>query len=142
MKKFIIICALCFPFLLNAQSAEEKEVADAVEQLRIAMVKADKAALEKLASAKLSYGHSSGAVDDKKVFVEKIASGASDFVSIDLTEQTISISGKVAIVRHTLKAKTNDAGKGPGEVNLKVLLIWQKHKKGWTLLARQAVKIT
>jgi ketosteroid isomerase-like protein len=142
MKKLVIILALIAPFLLNAQSADEKEVADAVEQLRVAMVNADKAALENIAASKLSYGHSGGAVDDKKTFVEKITNGASDFVSIDLTEQTISISGKVAIVRHTLKAKTNDAGKAPGEVNLKILLVWQKNKKtGWKLLARQAVKL-
>jgi ketosteroid isomerase-like protein len=62
-------------------------------------------------------------------------------VTIDLSEQTISISEKVAIVRHTLNAKTNDGGK-PAEVHLKVLVIWQKGKSGWKLLARQAIKIT
>jgi len=46
----------------------------------------------------------------------------------------------VAIVRHIFKAKTNDGGK-PGEVNIRVLLIWQKQKGGWKLLARQAVRI-
>ena len=105
------------------------------------MLSGDKTLLEKLAAEKLNYGHSSGAVDDKKVFVEKLASGQSDFVTIDLSEQTISVSDKVAIVRHLLKAKTNDGGK-PGEANIRVLLIWQKQKGGWKLLARQAVKIT
>ena len=42
---------------------------------------------------------------------------------------------------NTLNAKTNDGGK-PAEVHLKVLLIWQKGKSGWKLLARQAIKIT
>ena len=105
------------------------------------MINADKAVLEDLAAEKLNYGHSSGAIDDKKTFVDKIVTGASDFVSIDLTEQTVSISEDVAIVRHILNAKTNDAGKAPGEVHLRVLLIWQKQKGGWKLLARQAVKI-
>lgn len=142
MKKLIIACLLLIPFLINAQTAEEKEVADAVEQLKTAMLNADKTSLENLAAKKLSYGHSSGVVEDKKTFVEKIVSGQSDFVSIDLTEQTISISGKVAVVRHILKAKTSDAGRAPGEVNLKILLIWQKQKTGWKLLARQAVKVS
>lgn len=124
-----------------AQTKEEKEVADAVEQLRAGMVNGDKATLEKLTAEKLSYGHSNGLIQDKKEFVEKIVSGASDFATIDLSEQTISISDKVAIVRHILNAKTNDNGK-PGEAHLKVLLIWQKQKGGWKLLARQAVKIT
>ena len=120
---------------------DEKAVADAVEQLRNAMISGDKAVLEKITDEKLSYGHSGGHIDDKKEFVQKLVSGTSDFVTIDLSEQTISISDKVAIVRHTLKAKTNDGGK-PGEVHLKILLIWQKGKDGWKLLARQAIKVT
>jgi ketosteroid isomerase-like protein len=125
----------------NAQSKQDKAVADAVEKLRIAMINADKMALEQLVTDKLSYGHSGGHIDDKKEFVEKIVSGKSDFVTIDLSEQTISISGKTAIVRHILKAKTHDGGK-PGEVHLRILLVWQKQGGKWKLLARQAVKIT
>jgi len=125
----------------SAQPKDEKAVADAVEQLRMAMVNPDKAVLEKLTSGKLSYGHSSGLVEDQKMFIEKLVSGQSDFVSIDLTEQSISISDKVAIVRHILAAKTNDGGR-PGEVRIRVLLIWQKEKGGWKLLARQAVRMT
>jgi len=129
------------PFLMNAQSKAEKHVAEAVESLRKAMVDGNRAGLENLVLEKLSYGHSGGHIDDKKEFVEKLASGASDFVTIDLSEQSISISNNVAIVRHTLSAKTNDGGK-PAEVHLKVLLVWQKQKQGWKLLARQAIKLT
>jgi len=124
----------------NAQSQAERKIAEAVESLKNAMINADKNALENLVADKLSYGHSGGAIDDKKTFVEKLVSGQSDFVTIDLSEQTISISGSAAIVRHILKAKTNDGGK-PGEVNLRILLVWQKQNGGWKLLARQAVKI-
>jgi ketosteroid isomerase-like protein len=140
MKRLIIIISLFMPCIMNAQSKDEKEVAAAVEQLRYAMVNPDKTVLEKLAAEKLNYGHSSGQIDDKNKFIEKLVSGASDFVSISLTEQTISISEKVAIVRHILTAKTNDGGK-PGDVHIRVLLIWQKQKGEWKLLARQAVKI-
>ena len=144
MSKKVFFGTIAIIFLNTmsfGQSKDEKAVADAVEQLRNAMVNGDKAMLVKLTEEKLSYGHSSGHIDDKKVFVEKLTNGSSDFVTIDLSEQTISISDKVAVVRHTLHAKTNDGGK-PGEVHLKVLLIWQKGKDGWKLLARQAIKIT
>lgn len=141
-KLFLPIIALVLMNTIAMAQKAEKEVSDAVEQLTTAMVNADKAILEKLTAEKLSYGHSSGAIDNKKTFVEKIMSGASDFVSIDLSEQTISISDNTAIVRHKLDAKTNDAGKGPGEVHLRILLIWQKQKEGWRLLARQAVKVS
>ena len=125
--------------MISAQDKTVKQVATAVEQLRKAMVDGDKQMLERLADDQLSYGHSGGHIDDKKEFVEKIASGKSDFVTIELLDQSIIVSGKTAIVRHTLNAATNDGGK-PAEVHLKVLLVWQKHNSGWKLLARQAVK--
>ena len=140
MKRLIIAIALSIPFLISAQSKAENEVAAAVEQLRKAMVDGDKAALEKLTSDKLNYVHSSGLVDDKKQFVDKLTGGGSDFVSIDLKDQVIIVSGKVAIVRHNLSGKTNDGGK-PGEVNLRIMLTWQKQGSKWILLARQATKI-
>lgn len=135
-----LILMLTLTTITNAQSKDEAAVAKASEELRVAMVNGDRALLEKLAAEQLSYGHSGGHVDDKKEFVEKIASGKSDFVTIDITEQTISVSGKTAIVRHILKAKTNDGGK-PGEVHLRILLVWQKQNGEWKLLARQAVKV-
>lgn len=141
IKLFLLFAFTCCSVALQAQSKKEKAVAAAVEQMRKAMVDGNRNELEKIAGDKLSYGHSGGALDTKKDFVEKIASGRSDFVTIDLSDQTISISGKTAIVRHTLNATTNDGGK-PGEVHLKVLLVFQKHGGSWKLLARQAVKIT
>ena len=142
-KKFIlvVITVLFFSAMSLSQTKDEREVTNAVEQLKMAMINADKAALENLAADKLSYGHSSGAIDDKKVFVDKLVSGASDFVTIDLSEQTISVSNKTAIVRHILRAKTNDGGK-PGEANIRVLLVWEKQKGSWKLLARQAVRMS
>jgi ketosteroid isomerase-like protein len=142
MYKIIVAIAILINAIItaNAQSQAERKVAEAVVSLKNAMINADKNLLESLVADKLSYGHSGGAIDDKKTFVEKIVSGQSDFVTIDLSEQTISITDKTAIVRHILKAKTNDAGK-PGEVNLRILLVWQKQNGGWKLLARQAVKI-
>lgn len=142
MKKIILTVALVFSIctLLPAQTKQEKAVANAVEQLRKAMVDADSLMLEKLTSPQLSYGHSGGALDDKTVFMQKIVSGKSDFVSIELPGQTISVSKNTAIVRHKLNAVTNDGGK-PGEVHLAVLLVWQKLHGQWKLLARQAVKV-
>lgn len=126
---------------VNAQNKDEKDVADAVEKLKKAMIDGNKEELESIVIDKLSYGHSGGQVQNKDEFVQKIVNGQSDFVTIDLSEQTISISGNTAIVRHKLEAKTNDGGK-PGEVHLLVLLIFQKENKQWKLLARQAIKVS
>ncbi len=110
---------------VNAQTKDAKAVTTAVESLRKALIDGNTTELENLASEKLSYGHSGGAVEGKAEFVEKIASGKSDFVTIELSEQTISVSGKTAVVRHTLNGTTNDGGK-PATIKLKILLVWQK----------------
>ena len=104
------------------------------------MIEADSIALDQLATPELSYGHSGGTIENKQEFIAKIVSGKSDFVSMDLSGQTITVSGKTAIVRHKLHAAINDNNK-PAEVNLLVLLVWQKQHGDWKLLARQAVKI-
>ena len=126
---------------LKAQDKNEKAVADAVEKLRKAMVDGDSTMLDKLTYAKLSYGHSGGHIDTKAEFIAKLTNGKSDFVTMDLSEQTIVVNKKVAMVRHKLNATTNDNGK-PGEVHLLVFLVWQKQHGAWKLLGRQAVKAT
>jgi len=142
IKKLLLVTIVLLAIAtVNAQSKQETAVAAAVEKLRKAMIDGNRQELENIAHDKLSYGHSSGLVESKTDFVEKIASGKSDFVTIDLADQTISVSGNTAIIRHKLNATTNDNGK-PGEVHLFVLLIFQKEQKQWKMLARQAVKMT
>ena len=140
MKKIVLLFVFALSLSgLQAQSKKEIAVQNAVNQLTAAMISGDRDALTLVASEHLSYGHSGGHVEGRAEFVEKIASGKSDFVTIDITEQTIEVVGKTAIVRHTFNATTNDGGK-PGTVKLKVLLIFQKEKGTWKMLARQAVK--
>lgn len=142
MKKILFIwCGLLVYTAAMAQNKDSAAVAQAVEKLREAMVSGNAADLYAITSPQLSYGHSGGAIDNQAYFVEKISSGKSDFLSIQLSEQTISTSKNVAIVRHKLVAQTHDQGKPPAEVQLKVMLVWQKTNKTWLLLARQAIKL-
>ncbi len=142
MKKIFLVAVLFVSMNIQSfgQTKQEAAISKAVEKLRQAIIDGNKLELENIVSDRLNYGHSSGHIDDKKQFIEKLTSGKSDFVTINLSEQTISISDKVAIVRHKLNGKTKDGGK-PGEVNLLVMLVWQKQGGKWILLARQAVKI-
>lgn len=142
MKKTILIIALTIFNIAfsQAQSTDEKKVTEAVEFLKKAMIDGDKASLEKIAHQDLTYGHSSGNMETKAMFVEAISSGKSDFKTIDLTDQTVKIIGKTALVRHKLFAETNNGGVA-GTVKLGVLLVFQKTKGQWLLLARQAFKI-
>ena len=125
----------------RAQGSDAAAVADAVASLTKAMLAADKAKLEALTADQLSYGHSSGKVEDKATFVDVVASKKSVYKSIELSKQTIVVAGNDAIVRH---AWESESGTGDGKWNVSkigVLQVWQKQPSGWRLLARQAFKV-
>ncbi len=139
--KTILLAITCFAFsqIVLAQSKDEKAVSMAVDSLTAALISSNIPSLKKWTDEKLSYGHSGGLIQDKAQFLDNFKTGKSDFVTIDVTDQTITVFGKTAVVRHKLNATTNDSGK-PGTANIAVLLVWQKTGKQWKLIARQAVK--
>lgn len=129
------------PSWLNTDPAyiAKLEVAAMVEKLRQTMVKPDQGTLESIAADKLSYGHSSGIIEDRDQFGKALIDGSSVFTDITLKDQNIALAGNTAIVRHRMLAKTMNNGVG-GDVDLNVLTIWQKQDGNWKLLARQAAK--
>ena len=138
IKKLLVVATLILS--VNLTFAQKATVEEAVTRLSKLMVNPDSLALDKLILNNLSYGHSSGKVQTKQEFMHSLLSAESDFVEINLTDQTVTIQNKTALVRHTLSAKTNDKNVS-GNVKLFILLIWSKEKVGWKLLGRQAVKV-
>jgi ketosteroid isomerase-like protein len=136
---FVIMFAVTFYLPTFAQSNDQDQVVAKVEDLRKAMIGADKNALEKLTAVELSYGHSNGMIEDKQTFIDALLKGRSAFKTIILSDQTVRICGDIALVRHRLQGDTNNDNV-PGKIDLFVLLIWQKQDGQWKLLARQSVK--
>jgi hypothetical protein len=143
MKKYFLLIVFLGTFSLyaNCQTAAEKDVASAVENLIKGFVDADKDLLDKMTAEELIYGHSSGKVQNKTEFIDEVISGKPlDYVKFDLEGQTIMVSGKTAVVRHILNAETISNG-APGKLRIGNVLIWQNQKGKWRLLARQAYKL-
>ncbi len=143
MKKYSLL--IVFISLISvssfSQSASEKDVASAVEKLMKGIVDADKSILQEITAEGLVYGHSSGKVQNKSEFIDEvIISKPLDFTKIDLAEQTIKITGDAAIVRHILSAEITNNGV-PGKLRIGNMLVLQKQKGKWKLIARQAYKL-
>jgi len=145
MKKYFLwLVFVLISFSNQAQtksvSNEETAVANKVEAFRKALIDPTESNLKALTSKDLSYGHSSGVLQNQEVFIEKLRNKESDFVTIEFQNQTIQITGDVAIVRHNLAAHTKDSGV---EKDIKIgnVLVWQKQKGKWLLIARQAFKL-
>jgi len=120
-------------------SNSDKEVAAAVDHLTDAMLHKNIPALEALTADSLTYGHSSGKIQDKKAFISDIETGKSAFKTLEMQNQTISVSGDVALVRHHFSAQ---ALKGDEVIPTEIenFQIWQKLKGKWLLVGRQAYK--
>jgi len=142
MKKAkLLIGFLCLfsGYVAAAPSAGDKDVAQAVDHLTQAMLHKNIAELNALTAENLTYGHSSGKIQDKKAFIADIETGKSAFKTLEMQNQTITISGDVALVRHHFSAQ---ALKGTEVVPTEIenFQIWQKQKGKWLLVGRQAFK--
>lgn len=118
----------------------EIAVAESVEALNDALINPENALFDQLVMEELSYGHSSGKVQNKEELIDDLINGSFDFQSINISDQTIDIIGKTAIVRHILSAKADNAGT-PVEIRIGIFLVYQIQNNQWKLLARQAYKL-
>lgn len=141
MTKLITPLLLCCLLTSSsfAQSADEKEIADRVETLRKMLMTPDKTILEELAAEELSYGHSTGLIEDKAAFVDALVTGKTRLGAVVFSDQTIKIAGDAAIVRHKMTADLNN-NNTITKVDIFVLLVWQKQNGKWKILARQAAR--
>jgi Domain of unknown function (DUF4440) len=120
-----------------AQAPEMVAVQQAGETLSKLMIAPDRAALGRLFADELSYGHSDGRVQNKAEFTDALVNGKSVFKSIALFDQTISLVGDIAIVRHRFEADAISNGV-PAQPRIRILQVWQKQGGAWRLLVRQA----
>ncbi|WP_299534423.1 nuclear transport factor 2 family protein [Ulvibacterium sp.] len=118
----------------------QDEVARAVEILNEALVHPEKEKLQKITSKNLTYGHSSGILENQNEFIQALLSGPFDFLSIDTSQDQITIYGDTAIARHIMTAKGANNGQ-PVDVNIGIMLVFKKKDGRLLLLARQAYKL-
>jgi ketosteroid isomerase-like protein len=137
------IFLLMFSFLVytsaNAQKPD-KEIESSIETLNKAMISPDKSTLDKLTAEDLSYGHSTGAVQNKSEFIKDVLSGPVKFFQIDNANQIITVTDNTAIVRNICSIKGTRDG-APLDLKIGILMIWIKKGEGWKLLARQGYKL-
>jgi len=133
-----IVLALSEPTL--AQSKHSERVAREIERLRKVMMQPDSSVLAELASDDLEYVHSSGTVRNKQGFIDEFMKRQTDVANVVISNQTITISGNNAIVRHRLVADSRKEGYPP-VIDILIMMVWRKEHGQWKLLARQAAKI-
>lgn len=120
-------------------SIARREVEQAIEHFRRAMVERRPDWILSDSAAELTFGHSNGIVQSQKEFAEVVRSGEEIFKRIDITDRHLTISGNTAIERHHFSADIIYKG-ALKTFELEVVEVWQKTDR-WRLIARQALKV-
>ncbi|SRR5260370_28279376 len=135
--------ALAAPNLIRsaqAQSADEATVKKAVEELRTAWIKQDKAKIESLTAEQLSYSHSDARLEDKAKFIDGVMTRKATVKSLEWPDLTVQVVGNTAIVRHLWVSESELDGKVTN-TKIGVMQVWQKQDSGWKLLARASFRL-
>lgn len=137
-KLFILLTLVSLGSL--AQSKKEVLISKLVIDINQAIIDRDSIALKNLTWDELSYGHSAGLIQDQNAFIAGVMKGPTFFKSIEPLDQKIIMAGKNAIVRHIVTAKAVNQG-NPLDLKFGNIMVWQKKKGKWKLLARQGYKL-
>jgi len=124
----------------GAQAADEAAVAQSVETLRKAILDADKAKLDQVAAAQISYGHSDGRVETKEQFINGVMTRKQVVKSLTFPELKVFVAGNNAVARHIYLGESELDGKQT-TTRIGALQVWQKQDGGWKLLARQGFRL-
>jgi hypothetical protein len=124
----------------SAQSADEAAVKKVVEELRTAWINQDKAKLDSLTLAQLSYSHSSAVLQNKAEFIDGVMTRKAKVKSLEWPEMTVQIVGPNGVVRHLWVSESELDGKTTN-TKIGVMQVWQKQNAGWKLLARASWKL-
>jgi ketosteroid isomerase-like protein len=124
----------------DAQTADESAVAENVEILRKALFQPDRAKLDQVTAAQISYGHSDGRVETKEQFINAVLTRKQTVKSLAFPELKVAVVGDAAIARHIYLAESELDGKAT-TTRIGALQVWQKQNGGWKLLARQGFRL-
>lgn len=144
----ILLSVLLFSCMGQTEKAAEttminqqETLVNAVTELYNAIIEADGSRLADITADELVYAHSGGKVQNKDEFIEEIMDTEFlDYITVDVSEQTVMTAGPTAIVRHIFTTNTLSKGE-QGHIRIGIMLVWQNREGSWKLLARQAYKL-
>ena len=122
-----------------AESGDEGAVKKAVDDMRTAYLKQDKAALESMTLPQLTYSHSDGRIEDKAQFIKGVMDRKATVKSLEYPELTVAVAGDTAIVRHLWVSESELDGKVTN-TRIGVMQVYKKQDGGWKLLARSSYR--
>jgi len=122
----------------------DKDVIQEIESLDAkrsqAILSRDYKALELLIGEDLRYIHSSSVQEDKKQYLDKLASGHYIYHGLDVLQREFRVIGDVVLVNGDLRINVEVAGTKK-IVMSRYLQVWAKRTSGWQMVSWSSVPI-
>lgn len=116
------------------------QIVGAIDAWRNAVVRKDRAGLERAYHDDLSYGHTDGAVLTKQAQIDRTLVPDRDFTAVDAGDVAVRAYGDVAYVTATYGFHVKPKGEEVRVARLSGLDVWTKGPSGWQLIARQLTR--
>ena len=140
-RTILIIMIALFAGLGTLQSAgPEAEVRNAERDWAAAVVAHDYAALEQILADQLIYAHSTGTVESKKEYLEKLRSNAQRYDVIKHASMKVKVYGDAAVT-HSMVRMTGESGDEPFDNQLMMMHLWVMQDGNWRLAAHQTTML-
>ena len=142
MKKVIFLFVVTFfNVTVFGQSNKQNQVWLKAEALNKAVFETkDSVAINGLVAESVTYGHSTGLIEDKPTMLQNAVHNPDGYKNISFERLSAKPAGKSFIVRYILRGDQIKATETV-PLNLSIIQVWGTEKGQWKLFARQAVKI-
>ncbi|HUQ90556.1 MAG TPA: nuclear transport factor 2 family protein [Bryobacteraceae bacterium] len=128
----LLLAASC----LALAATPEEEIRAAEKKWADAVVARDYAALDKIYTPALIYAHSTGAIENRQKYMDRLKSGAQKYDGI--TQESIQIVPYGdSVVSHTILRMTGSNASGPFNNRVMAMHLWVKQNGAWRLAAHQ-----
>jgi hypothetical protein len=140
IRSLVLLFSLATLWAAPADTRAQKDVLAAMDALKKATIGKDVAALDKLFDDNLTYTHSSSQNQNKAEVLKAAGADKSTIEAIDLTDTSVHVYGKAAMVRTDFHIRRTTSG-NTLTTHLNILFAWVKTPTGWKLAARHATAI-
>jgi hypothetical protein len=142
LPRWLPLLVLLFAPLLAADENPDFTAVRQADDARVAATKAaDRGALEAIFSDSLNYAHSSGAVNDKKTYIDSITSGKTKYASITFENRKFTAAGPGVVLITGHETLVEVKGDKSDTLILNFLGVWRLENGAWRFLAWQSNRL-
>jgi len=135
-----LLTLLMMAAALCAAAPPEQAILDAENSWAKAVIARDLAALEKIFTPELIYAHSTGKIETRQMYLDRLKEGKQRYDDIQFEKTQVRIYGDSA-VSHSIARTIGKNDSGPFNDHLMMIHFWVRQSGAWRLAAHQTTKI-